>query len=114
MAQRALGTLGSLVMAKRGEQTLRETAQQIGIGAATLLRVERGRIPDVVTFGKLCRWLGIAPGEFLGDASGITSGAIQEASSVEITVHVPAGRMPTSATVHALAQMVCYAMRLEE
>lgn len=36
---------------------LRECAKQIGISASTLSRVERGRIPDLITYAKLCMWL---------------------------------------------------------
>ena len=66
MTQRPLESLGALVRTKRDQRKLRETANEIGIGAATLLRVESGRIPDVATFGKLCIWLQIDPGVFLG------------------------------------------------
>src|ERR1039458_6190925 len=66
MAPRPLETLGVLVREKRKSRRLREVAAEIGIGAATLLRVEGGKIPDVATFGKICNWLRIDPGTFLG------------------------------------------------
>lgn len=42
---------------KRNEITLRELSAQIGIGAATLMRIEQGRIPDGATLAKLLHWL---------------------------------------------------------
>src|SRR5437879_624521 len=66
MPRTPLESLGAMVKARRGERRLREVAAEIGIGVATLMRVENGRIPDVATFGKLCRWLDVEPGTFLG------------------------------------------------
>jgi transcriptional regulator with XRE-family HTH domain len=39
------------------ELTLRELAQEIGIGAATLMRLEQGRDPDGATLAKVLNWL---------------------------------------------------------
>jgi transcriptional regulator with XRE-family HTH domain len=61
MPRRTLGSLGAMVREKRGTRKLRDVAAEIGIGPATLMRVEAGRIPDVGTFGKICRWLGVDP-----------------------------------------------------
>src|SRR5438270_13799008 len=57
MPTRKLSSLGAMVKKKRGSAKLRETAKAIGIGPATLMRVESGRVPDVSTFGKICQWL---------------------------------------------------------
>src|SRR4051812_34704947 len=67
-----LATLGARVKKRRGDKTLRETAKEIGISPATLMRVEAGRIPDVETFGKICRWLGDDPGSYLGFSAAST------------------------------------------
>src|SRR6266581_3880065 len=66
MSRQPLESLGVMVREKRGKKKLRETAREIGIGPATLMRVENGRIPDIETFGKLCHWLRLDPGSFLG------------------------------------------------
>ena len=107
MKRRSLGSLGALVRKKRGRAKLRETAQEIGIGAATLLRVESGRIPDVPTFGKICKWLEIDPGSFLG---------FQENQQSEkfISVHFKAERTQNEDTINALAQMISYAMKSQK
>ena len=104
MKRRSLGSLGALVRKKRGKAKLRETAQEIGIGAATLLRVESGRIPDVPTFGKICKWLEIDPGSFLG---------FEESQPREnyISAHFRAERTQDEETINALAQMISYAMK---
>ena len=101
MGRRPLESLGVLVRKNRGKQTLRETAKDIGISAATLLRVEGGRIPDVVTFGRICSWLEIDPAEFLGSArSASTEGPIQ------LSAHLRIDPMPKPETMQALANML--------
>jgi len=42
---------------KRGKRTLRDVAPEIGIAHATLARVESGRMPDLLTFSRLVKWL---------------------------------------------------------
>lgn len=39
------------------ELTLREVGKEIGIGAATLMRLEQGRDPDSRTLTKVLAWL---------------------------------------------------------
>lgn len=106
MPRRPLASLGALVRERRGAAKLRETAAAIGTSPATLLRVESGRIPDVVTFGKLCQWLGEDPSSFLGiedKREGNTSGP------VSMSAHFKADRTAKQETIQALAQMLWYA-----
>lgn len=58
--------LGLKLSEKRGDRGVREVAKEIGTSPATLSRVERGHLPDLETFGKICRWLNVDPGEVLG------------------------------------------------
>ncbi len=110
MPKRPLESLGVLVREKRGHHKLRETAKEIGIGPATLMRVESGRIPDVETFGKLCRWLKIDPKEFLGfDAKEAVKSPVHRNVSI-LTAHLKAEKTPKKETVQALAQMILIAM----
>ncbi len=51
---------------KRGALGVRAAAEDIGISAATLSRVERENLPDLNTFAKLCQWLEIDPASVLG------------------------------------------------
>jgi transcriptional regulator with XRE-family HTH domain len=39
------------------ELTLRDVGKEIGIGAATLMRIEQGRVPDGDTLAKILVWL---------------------------------------------------------
>src|SRR5260370_18972176 len=102
MATRKLSSLGALVRKKRGERKLRETAGQIGIGPATLMRVENGRIPDIETFGKLCNWLKIDPGSFLGFQPEISQAAQLAPTEppVSLSAHFRADRTPALPTVN--------------
>ena len=112
MPARRLSSLGTLVRKNRGEQKLRETAQQIGIGPATLMRVENGRIPDIETFGKLCRWMSLDPGEFLGFASDESQRAQSTIEApISLSAHLRTDRTPEPATVNAIAKMILLAIR---
>lgn len=110
MSTISLSNLGTMVRNKRGESKLRETAGLIGISAATLMRVESGRIPDVETFGKLCAWLGVDPGQFLGFNKG-KSDTDTTANTLSIGAHFRADKTPKPETVNALAKMILLAMR---
>ena len=82
--------------------------QEIGISAATLMRVESGRTPDVETFGKLCRWLGVDPGEFLGFKTAHRGGNSLDDVPVQISAHLRADRLPDPETAKALARMLLF------
>ncbi len=112
MPLRSLETLGVLVREKRKSRKLREVATEIGISAATLLRVEGGKIPDVATFGKICNWLRIDPGTFLGFGEHKSKPKRITAPTDHLT-HV-SSHMRTDSTAHqmtlqALAQMILLA-----
>jgi hypothetical protein len=36
---------------------LRTAGKSIGVNASTLSRLERGGLPDIITFGLVCDWL---------------------------------------------------------
>jgi transcriptional regulator with XRE-family HTH domain len=58
--------LASAIKTKRGTKGLRDTATEIGgVSPATLSRVEQGNLPDVETFIKLCKWLGVPTDAFV-------------------------------------------------
>ncbi|HEY6252716.1 MAG TPA: helix-turn-helix transcriptional regulator [Candidatus Angelobacter sp.] len=113
MPKRTLESLGRLVREKRGQRKIRETAREIGIGTATLMRIENGRIPDVETFGKVCKWLSIDPGSFLGfeTQANHPPGSVAQIALTSIAVHYKADQNPQPATVQAIAQMVLLAMQ---
>ena len=111
MPRRPIESLGAMVRKKRGAKKLRETAREIEIGPATLMRVESGRIPDLDTFGKLCKWLGEDPREFLG-LDTLEPPASPENEPVAIFAgHFRSDQTPKKATVEALARMMLLASR---
>lgn len=112
MSRKPLESLGAIVRENRGKKKLRETAQEIGIGPATLMRVENGRIPDIKTFRKICIWLKTDPNSFLGFKSD-SSVVSTEGTTPFISAHFRADQTPEPATVSALAQMVLYALRAQ-
>lgn len=38
--------------------TMEQVANEMGISKSTISRIEKGKIPDVETFGKVVKWLG--------------------------------------------------------
>jgi len=105
MAKLTIHALGRKLLEIRGERGVREVAKEIGISAATLSRIERGNIPDLDTFGKVCRWLRIDPGEVLGVETRATT---QRPTAV---VHFRKDQTLNPETAHALAQLILAAQR---
>ncbi len=106
MAAVTLQSLGRLVAEKRDEtgQGLRDAAGEIGVSPATLSRVERGHLPDLETFGKICRWLNVDAGELLGTKS--VGAGVPRAS-----VHFRKPSAVPFETARALAEMIITAQR---
>jgi len=114
VAQARLGSLGNDVRKHRENKTLRDAARTIGISPATLMRVEAGRVPDVETYGKLCNWLGVDPGCYLGIKPTPTAAMTGDAAApthVVVSAHFKADRLPDPETVKALANMIMFAVR---
>lgn len=101
--------LAALVRTKRGKRGLRETAQEIGgISISTLSRVELGKIPDLATFLRLCRWLGVPAEQFAPEAA--PGNAQEPAPTVStpemIVAHLRADRTLDPHTAEALSTMI--------
>ncbi len=113
MPRMTLASLAPMVREKRGAQRLRETAKAIGISPATLMRVEAGRIPDVETFGKICKWLGVDPASFLGldPTVNLSPRADEGEEPIQVSAHLRADSTPEPATIQALAKMIAYVVR---
>lgn len=79
--QMSLKDLGPMVLKKRGSMGVRAAAAEIGIGSATLSRIERGKLPDVETLGKICDWLDVDPAHFIGSKK-----PMQDQGSVKVQV----------------------------
>lgn len=118
MPTRTLGSLGAMVRKKRGDKKLRETADEIGISPATLMRVENGRIPDVTTFGKICKWLKVDPGSFLGfepkeEVPKAWSSEEKDPDMLFVSAHLKVDQIPKKETIDALAKMILLATRTQ-
>lgn len=110
MAKKALVSLGTMVRSKRGTKKLRETAKELGIGSATLMRIENGHVPDVHTFGKVCKWLNVDPGEFLGFERDVS---IEAGGPIELSVHLRTDKIAKPETLNSLANMILLASKMQ-
>ena len=108
MAKVALENLGTIVRQKRGDRGLRAVATDIGTSAPTLSRVEAGKMPDLQTFGKLCRWLEIDPASLLG----VSIHRQPAEEPVLATAHLRANREISAETAAALARAILRAQQM--
>jgi transcriptional regulator with XRE-family HTH domain len=105
MGKVGLQNLGRRLVEERGETGIRKTAKEIGISPATLSRVERGYLPDLETFTKICRWLKVDPAEILALKSSATH------SPPKAAVHFRKQREISPKTAQALAQLIIAVQR---
>lgn len=61
--------LAKFIVQKRGSMGLRAAAKEIGIGSATLSRLERGNTADLKTLEKVFNWLELDISEYFGGKS---------------------------------------------
>ena len=116
MPKLTLASFGPLVREKRGKRHLREVAKTIGISAPTLMRIESGRVPDLETFGKVCKWLEIDPGDFLGfdtQKRRVGAGGAEADPAVQVSAHFRIDRLPLQETASALAKMLMFVAKRE-
>ena len=108
MAKVTLQNLGTIVRNKRGSQGLRAAAAEIGTSAPTLSRIESGKMPDLQTFGKICRWLEIDPGTLLG----VNARPLENSLPDTATAHLKAKREIDPRTARALANAIVRAQQM--
>lgn len=72
--------LGALLRERRGTLSLRQAAAEADVSFSTFSRVESGSQPDLVSFTKLCAWLGLPPSHFFAPV------AVREVDTVESLV----------------------------
>ncbi len=97
--------LGQILQRKRGSMGVRAAAGEIGISPATLSRIENGRVPDLDTLKKVCTWLGVDPGEYLG----VSAEPQTETASVQVVFKKD--RAVTPKTSQALGKLIMAAYR---
>lgn len=101
--------LGALLRDRRGGRGIREVSQEIGISPATLTRIEAGRLPDLLTFRKICEWLKINPAELLGIPTDSELTTTSNTPTPEAAVHLKADQaLPPSAAAD-LAKLIVFA-----
>jgi transcriptional regulator with XRE-family HTH domain len=104
MPDASLEMLVERLKEKRGDQGIRKIAEQIGISAATLSRVERGNVPDLETFRKICEWLDLDPGVILGFRASTEQGPV-------VRVHFKKDIAIKPETARALSELILKAQQ---
>jgi transcriptional regulator with XRE-family HTH domain len=95
--------LAGMLKDKRGKRGLREVSTEIGgVSTATLSRIEQGKIPDVDTFIKLCKWLETPTDTFIVDHSNIEI----KSNKDHIVAHLKAEKELESSTIQMLLKMI--------
>lgn len=98
--------LAERVREKRGSKGLREAAKDIGgISPSTLGRIEKGHVPDLDTFIRLCQWLEVSPNVFV---KGVPKTEADEGVSTPeaIAAHFRADKALPIKTANSLAATV--------
>ena len=100
-----LTKLAALVAKKRNGRRLRDIAEEIEVSAPTLSRIEKGHLPDLDTFIKLCRWLKVSPDDFqLSQQQKLSDSAINTRETV--CAFLRADRTLPPSTANALTTMI--------
>lgn len=95
--------LAGMIKEKRGKRGLREISHEIGgVSPATLSRIEQGKIPDVDTFIKLCKWLETSTDTFIIDPQDNELKSNKE----HIVAHLRAEKELDSSTIQMLLKMI--------
>jgi len=98
--------LGQMIKAKRGSKGLRAVAEEIGgITAPTLSRIERGNLPDVDSFLKICKWLQVSPEIFTNEQQASSKTSTKNHRK-EIHAHLRADRNLPKEAADLLIKMV--------
>lgn len=97
--------LSKLLTEKRGERGVREFAREIGISAATLSRIERGKLPDIETFGKLCAMLKLDPADLL-EIEGVEAQPFANSPTAVAAVHFKADAHYSPQAAQDLAALI--------
>jgi len=101
-----VGELARMIRAKRGTRGLRAIADEIGdVSASTLSRIEQGKVPDLDTFIRLCKWLGVSADLFTVNKEPAGTQEIESTPDV-IAAHLRADRALDPQTAEALVKMI--------
>lgn len=107
-----LADLGVCIRRKREAErlTLRQAAQQTGIGASTLWRLEKGQgVPDSATLARLMQWLDMPPERFMQMPTAQRRRSVafypHESTPDIVEAHLRADRNLSPETARALAEL---------
>ena len=97
------GLLAGMLKDKRADKGLRAVAEEIGdVSAATLSRIEQGKIPDVDTFIRICKWLNVPTDTFI-----VSKTKKKPVSNKEqVVAHLRAERELSKDTINMLIKMI--------
>ena len=95
--------LAGMLKNKRADKGLRAIAMEIGsVSAATLSRIEQGKIPDVDTFIRICKWLNVSSDTFI--VNDIENKLVS--TKEQIVAHLRAERTLNKETINMLIKMI--------
>ena len=97
--------LSKLLIEKRGDRGVRDFSRELGVSAATLSRIERGKLPDLETFGKLCSVLKLDPAEIL-EIEGIETPSSAPSPTAVAAVHFKADAHYSPEAARDLAALI--------
>lgn len=100
--------LSYMIKSMRGKKGLRETAKEIDISAPTLSRIEKGKLPDIDTYLKLCKWLNVSSDYFS------TSTQDKEDTQNVVISSLRADKTLSQETTEALINMINLAFKQVE
>lgn len=96
--------LAGMLKNKRAGRGLRAVSKEIGdVSPATLSRIEQGKIPDVDTFIRICKWLDTTTDTFiLGDDVNQKPVSTKD----QVVAHLRAERELSKETINTLIHMI--------
>ena len=100
----------AMLKTKRAGRGLRGVADEItGVSASTLSRIEQGNVPDLETFMRICKWLGVSADHFRPQQLSKKSETLGTEEVIE--AHLRADRTLPPDAVDALSQMIRFAYK---
>jgi transcriptional regulator with XRE-family HTH domain len=109
-----LQRFAAMLKTRRGTRGLRSVAQEIGdVSASTLSRIEQGGVPDVETYLRICKWLGL-PSESPPGLESRSSAAESTNTPELIEAHFRAEKVLPPETIDALSNMIRQAYKWAE
>lgn len=105
-----VNALGEAIQRHREDKklTVRSAAEQMeSVSPSTLSRIERGSLPDLDTYMRICRWLNVDPAHFATEPVDKTkSERKSELMTEDIIVHLRADKLLNQQTRDALITMI--------